>query len=479
MSTANVISVLDEETTLLSHCDVPPKRTPLPIFQILVLFSVLLTETITFSFIPPFINQMMSELPIVGGDQRKVGYYTGFTLSVYYLAEAVTVLQWNRLSDHVGRKPILLSGLLGTTVSITLFGLSRSFWTLALCRCLGGALNGNVGVAKTVLAELTDDTNVARGFSLLLISGAVGQIIGSFVGGVLSRPQDRWPDYFPQPFWAKYPYFFPCLVVASYALIQFAIAATFFEETLDRKPSTTSRTGSQFEERVEQPPPLRSLLTRPVVISIANQAVLVLLGIAASTLIPLVWSTPIEFGGLGLAPVSIGLWMSAYGCISAVFLFAFFPRIIAHFGPRRVVVAAVVALGVIYVLHPFENMLARGAAATAAVVWPFIVLQLLSLSVYDMGFSSILIYISSSPSDKRSLGATNGLAQTVVAMQCAVGPAATASLFAFSLQNDVLGGQFAYAVLLSIVCVALCLATQLPRDTWKHQDCGLEVALEV
>ena len=42
------------------------------------------------------------------------------------------MLHWNRLSDHVGRKPVLLFGLLGTIVSITMFGLSRSFWSLAL-----------------------------------------------------------------------------------------------------------------------------------------------------------------------------------------------------------------------------------------------------------------------------------------------------------------------------------------------------------
>ncbi|KAH9046368.1 hypothetical protein EDB83DRAFT_2203112, partial [Lactarius deliciosus] len=52
--------------------------------------------------------------------------------------------------------------------------------------------------------------------------------------------------------------------------------------------------------------------------------------------------------------------------------------------------------------------------------------------------------ISSSPPNKRSLGATNGLAQTVDAIQCAVGPAATASLFVSTLQNNVLGRQFAY-----------------------------------
>lgn len=67
-------------------------------------------------------------------------------MSLYFAAEAVTVLPWNRLSDNIGRKPILLTGLLGTTVSITLFGLSRSFWALALwCVLPGGSGNFVVG----------------------------------------------------------------------------------------------------------------------------------------------------------------------------------------------------------------------------------------------------------------------------------------------------------------------------------------------
>ena len=53
-------------------------------------------------------------------------------MSLYFAAEAVTVLQWNRLSDHIGRKPVFLFGILGTALSITLFGLSRSFLALAL-----------------------------------------------------------------------------------------------------------------------------------------------------------------------------------------------------------------------------------------------------------------------------------------------------------------------------------------------------------
>ena len=79
------------------------------------------------------------------------------------------------------------------------------------------------------------------------------------------------------------------------------------------------------------------------------------------------------------------------------------------------------------------------------------------------------MYISSAAPSKRSLGATNGIAQTVVSIQRTVAPAAAASLFAFSLDNNILGGNFVYAVLYVIVCVGLVIALQLPRNTWKHK----------
>ena len=80
---------------------------------------------------------------------------------------------------------------------------------------------------------------------------------------------------------------------------------------------------------------------------------------------------------------------------------------------------------------------------------------------------SVFMFVSSAAPNKRSLGAMNGLAQTIVSTQRAVGPAAAASLFAFSLQSNILGGQFAYAVLLALAGVGLYVASQLPRNTWK------------
>ena len=80
------------------------------------------------------------------------------------------------------------------------------------------------------------------------------------------------------------------------------------------------------------------------------------------------------------------------------------------------------------------------------------------------------MYISSAAPNKRSLGATNGLAQTVVSIQRTIGPAAATALFAFSLENNVMGGNLAYMVLILLVIVGLFASVQLPNSTWGQND---------
>lgn len=98
--------------------------------------------------------------------------------STFFLVETLFVLQWGRLSDKIGRKPVVLIGLLGLTLSMLCFGLSRSFPALVASRSLVGLLNGNVGVLKSMLGEITDDTNAAQGFAFLPIVWSTGSTIG-------------------------------------------------------------------------------------------------------------------------------------------------------------------------------------------------------------------------------------------------------------------------------------------------------------
>jgi predicted MFS family arabinose efflux permease len=58
------------------------------------------------------------------------------------------------------------------------FGLSHNFWTIMASRAFAGATNGNIGVVKSMMGELTDPTNIAQGFALMPIIWSAGSAIG-------------------------------------------------------------------------------------------------------------------------------------------------------------------------------------------------------------------------------------------------------------------------------------------------------------
>lgn len=80
----------------------------------------------------------------------------GILQGSFTAAQFLTAVWWGRLADAacMGRKRVLLIGLLGTCVSCLGFGFSRSFVAAAVFRTLGGVLNSNVGVMRTLIAEI-------------------------------------------------------------------------------------------------------------------------------------------------------------------------------------------------------------------------------------------------------------------------------------------------------------------------------------
>ena len=102
---------------------------------------------------------------------------------------------------------------------------------------------------------------------------------------------------------------------------------------------------------------------------------------------PLVWSTPVEYGGLNLSPASIGLWASLYGGMDGICQFFCFTHLISRFGHRRVFVFSIVSSAVILAIFPFENLAAvAGGGSPNMAVWLLVIVQLLSYCVFDMGY---------------------------------------------------------------------------------------------
>jgi MFS family permease len=91
----------------------------------------------------PYIYYMIQDFNITD-DSNKISVYAGMVTSAFTLAEFSTGVLWGRLSDKIGRKPVLLFGLLGTALSVLVFGFAPSLPVALFARALGGLLNGYV-----------------------------------------------------------------------------------------------------------------------------------------------------------------------------------------------------------------------------------------------------------------------------------------------------------------------------------------------
>ena len=84
---------------------------------------------------------------------------TGIIHGAFTAAQFVTSMLWGRLADTemFGRKRVLIIGLMGTSISCLGFGFSKSFISAAIFRTLGGALNSNIGVLRTMISEIIEE----------------------------------------------------------------------------------------------------------------------------------------------------------------------------------------------------------------------------------------------------------------------------------------------------------------------------------
>lgn len=91
----------------------------------------------------PYVYYMVSSFHITE-DEGRIAMYAGMVTSAFAFAEFTSSVAWGRLSDKIGRKPVLLFGLGGTGLSMILFGFAPNLTTALIARALGGLLNGLV-----------------------------------------------------------------------------------------------------------------------------------------------------------------------------------------------------------------------------------------------------------------------------------------------------------------------------------------------
>ena len=132
-------------------------------------------------------------------------------------------------------------------------------------------------------------------------------------------------------------------------------------------------------------PPLRAVLTRPVVLSIANCFLLSFMDMALRCLQPLFFATPIHLGGMGLPPSTIGLCLGIFGLLDGAAQGLFFAKVIRHLGLKRLFLMSLSCFIPLFALFPIINHFAREWGRSPA-VWALVVLRLLFNCVTEMAF---------------------------------------------------------------------------------------------
>lgn len=89
----------------------------------------------------PYVYYMVKDFGVTK-DITQISVYAGMVTSAFAFAEFSSGIAWGRLSDKIGRKPVLIAGLAGTALSMLIFGFAPSLPVALLARALGGLLNG-------------------------------------------------------------------------------------------------------------------------------------------------------------------------------------------------------------------------------------------------------------------------------------------------------------------------------------------------
>ncbi|OTA62875.1 MFS general substrate transporter [Hypoxylon sp. EC38] len=211
--------------------------------QLAVLFLCRLVDFLQVASLQAYVFFQLKSLDDTLSDSQ-ISSQAGILQGAFTGAQVLTAIIWGKLGDATwcGRKRVLLIGLFGTAISCIGYGFATSFFWAVFYRASGGAINGTVGIIRTMIAEITVERKYqSRAFLILPISFSVANTLGPLMGGLLADPATTLPGFFGEgAMWGfnwiqKYPYALPNVLNAITLTITGFIVFFFLEETSSKR----------------------------------------------------------------------------------------------------------------------------------------------------------------------------------------------------------------------------------------------------
>src|SRR5436309_9311177 len=304
-------------------------------------------------------------------------------IGVFSLMQFVATALLGKLSDRIGRRPVLLTTMLVNAVGYTLFAFAGSYWVLFLSRVVSGFAGGNISAAQAYIADITSPAERSRGMGMVGAAFGIGFSLGPAIGGFAAHFGGTTA---------------PGLVAVGLSLANFVSAYFVLPESL------------KHEHRVRRPildlGHIGEAIARPRLRPLMAVWALVPLAFAGYTVALPLWAN----AALGWKERELAILFTIIGVTAASVQGYFFGKLVRRTGERTLVIAGTFGMALAITVVPYlpSSALLYG--------WTFV------LAVSNSVFAPAATGLVSVYADPNDQGTVLGAAHAIGPLGRAAGP---------------------------------------------------------
>jgi MFS transporter, DHA1 family, tetracycline resistance protein len=370
-------------------------------------------------------------IPIISTQLGATAFQAGLLMSAYSFMQFIFSPFWGRLSDRLGRRPILLICLAGEVFAYLLFSQATTLPLLFIARLLSGFFGASISTASAYISDITPPHERSKGMALIGVAFGLGFLFGPAIGGGLTI----WAEHIsPDPFFRSS---FSSYWVAGLCLLTFLFAFRYLKET-NTKISVAAEKKNRFSRilqyfKIETVGPLMFIFFLSSFAMSCMEATLVLYAK--------------DRFGWGLKEVSFGF---AYiGVIIVITQGFLVRRLLPKVGEKQLL-----RTGLIFMVIGFSSIAVANSIAILAVAQTFLAVGVGFTNPSILGAISLL---TSSDEQGSTLGTTQGLSS----LGRIVGPALGGALYsALTLTSPFI---FSGALMMIALFIVITIYNNIPN----------------